>query len=38
MKAKFTEVLNDTLSCFLLGDIELLHDYQVKTGRHILFC
>ncbi|GAA4173062.1 MULTISPECIES: hypothetical protein [Sphingobacterium] len=32
MKAKFTEVLNDTLSYFLLGDIELLHDYQVKNG------
>lgn len=32
MKAKFTEVLNDTLSYFLLGDIELLLDYQVKNN------
>ena len=30
MKAKFTEVLNDTLSYFLLGAVELLHDCQVN--------
>jgi len=29
---KFTEVLNDTIDYFLLGDVKLLRDYKKKKG------
>ena len=32
MKKVFTEVLNDTIDYFLLGDIELLREYKIKNG------
>ncbi len=32
MKETFSEVLNDTIDYFLLGDIELLMDYKIKNN------
>ncbi len=32
MKKKFSEVLNDTIDYFLLGDIELLRDFKIENN------
>lgn len=37
MKYKFTEVLNDLVNYFLLGDIQLLEEWKRETTFRIIW-